>query len=196
VSKAAASVTLVTCGGALGSGAISYGGVIGISGIGFNVSKYGRYYVTIHLAGTISYAVFANLTGPNNATSPASASAGILVGMKIHDATNSSWDFSGGSWNEHAKSCGTRYGWYCPLVRASVTNGSVNHTSPALSVSENLTWRSGPYKWLNPGDTYELGASVEFGVYVTSSTVAAGSMLSASLAFDLRYTTVTVQGPF
>lgn len=194
LAKAGAAVVLVACGVNQTAGWTSYSGTVGISGIRFNVSTPGGYYVSIHLSGNASYAAAANLTTVTNVTPTGFAEIQLYAGMRIRDSSNSSWGH--GSYQEHAKNCRSTLARYCQLVSAVVSLASTHRTNATFPVSGTLTWFSGPYQRLVPGDIYELGGTVRFNLFLTISSVAAGSTESAALAFKLHFTSVTVQGPF
>lgn len=169
-------------------------GVLGFSGVAFAVTKAGYYQVTAGLAGTVSYSVSSQLSGPTNGSSPPVAEAYLAAGLRIRDS-NASRVLGGGSWNDHAKSCGNRHGWYCILALGYFENRTGNVSSANVPVALGLKWWSGSLERLVAGETYLVGSSVEFRISVTGGDAAAGSVLSASLAFNLHYTNITVRGP-
>lgn len=194
LAKASASTKLVACGANQAAGWTSYDGTIGMSGIRFNVSTLGKYYVSIHLSGNASYAAAATVTTLANVTPTGFAQMELYAGMRIQDASNASWGH--GAYQEHAKNCGSSLGRYCQLVSTVVLLGSTHSSNGTYPISATLTWFSGPYQRLVPGDTYEVGGSVRFDLFLTISGVAAGSVSSAALSFELHFTSMTVQGPF
>jgi hypothetical protein len=195
--KASVAAALVACGPPSSSGSLSYSGKVGLQNVSFNVSKYGKYKVTFRFHGWESDRESLSLLGPNNSSSGSVVSVNFWAGMTLRDVYNSSWGSTGGGWNDHAKSCGNRYFWRCPLDVQSLTNGSPqNFSSHNFTFSFNLSWWSGPYKWLVPGDTYAVSTQLQFWLGLSTTSAASGSRLASSLAFDLRCTSVVVYGPY
>jgi hypothetical protein len=194
LAKASASMTIVDCGPNQTGAWSTYHGHTGMSGIRFNISTLGRYYVSVHLSGYATYSAAANLTTTANLTPTSFADMTLDVGMRIQDASNASWGH--GIYNEQAKNCGPSLKRYCQLVSQVVSLASTRHVNGTIPISVTLTWFSAPYQRLVPGDTYEVGGAVHFSLFLTSSSVAAGSVSSAALSFRLHFTSMTVQGPF